>query len=61
MKTNSPPNSCNGCAHFHITYDPQFPYGCRALQFKSRQLPYVEVQAASQLPCMAREPVARKR
>lgn len=46
---------CHGCVHFYITYDPSFPYGCRVLQFKSRRLPHLEVQAASQTVCQARE------
>jgi hypothetical protein len=60
MKNTSSPNGCHGCAHFYITYDPRFPYGCRALQFKSRQLPHIEVHAASNSPCMAREAIPRK-
>jgi hypothetical protein len=47
--------TCHGCKHFYITYDPNFPYGCRILGFKSRRLPHVEVEAASYLPCQAKE------
>jgi len=42
---------CPRCAHYYITYDPVFPYGCRALGFKSRNSPEKEVQGASGLPC----------
>lgn len=52
--------ACKGCLHFYITYDANFPYGCRAHQFKSRRLPYIEVEAASQAPCMSREPIPLK-
>lgn len=55
-----PTPGCKGCRHFYITYDASFPYGCRALQFKSRRQPYVEVQSASLTPCMAREAIEPK-
>jgi hypothetical protein len=48
--------TCHGCAHFYITYDPRFPYGCQAFQFKSRRHPQQEVVAATQAPCIARTP-----
>lgn len=46
---------CAGCSHFFITYDTAFPYGCRAMGFKSRRYPYYEVQTASGLPCQMRQ------
>lgn len=39
------------CVHHFITYDPQFPYGCRALNFKSKRLPQHEVAEASGERC----------
>jgi hypothetical protein len=42
---------CAKCAHYFITYDPRFPYGCRAMNFKSRSLPQNEVEAASGMAC----------
>lgn len=45
-----PPN-CNDCAHHFITHDPAFRYGCRALDFKSRRLPMLDVAEASGQPC----------
>jgi hypothetical protein len=45
---------CKGCAHFFVTYDPLFPYGCRALAFKSKRMPSAEVEEASGSPCEAR-------
>jgi len=42
---------CTQCVHYFITYDPRFPYGCRAMNFKSRTLPQNEVEAASGMPC----------
>lgn len=40
------------CLHHFITYDPAFPYGCRAMNFKSRQLPQYEVFGASRQDCL---------
>ena len=42
---------CAACAHHFITFDPQFPYGCRAMNFKSRGLPETEVRTASGMTC----------
>jgi hypothetical protein len=44
------------CAHHFITYDPSFPYGCRAMNFKSRTLPHLEVRAASGMDCQMFRP-----
>ncbi len=49
-------HACKGCLHFYVTYDPGFPYGCRAMGFKSRNYPYVQVQAASGTACQMRQP-----
>jgi hypothetical protein len=49
------------CAHFFITYDPSFPNGCRAMNFKSRGLPQDEVHSASGAGCLSfqdRPPIA---
>lgn len=43
--------NCNECAHFFITHDPGFRYGCRAMDFKSRRLPMLDVLEASGQPC----------
>ncbi len=40
------------CVHHFITYDPHFPYGCRAMDFKSRRLPQYEVIEASGESCL---------
>ena len=42
---------CNDCAHFYITYEAHFRYGCRALDFKSQRLPMLDVLEASGQPC----------
>lgn len=47
--------TCMGCRHHAITHDPAFPYACRAMGFKSRRPPCLEVLEASGEPCMAFE------
>ncbi len=42
---------CFSCTHFHITYDTDFPYGCRAAGFKSRFIPAKEMLLNSGMAC----------
>jgi len=42
---------CFACRHFFITYDPQFPYGCRVVGFKSRSMPSREMAVNSGIEC----------
>ncbi len=46
---------CFACKHFYITWDRRFPYGCRALGFKSRGMPSAEVFNASAQECLKHE------
>ena len=50
--TTERPN-CLACLHFYITHQPQHPYGCRALGFKSLQYPSMVVFASSGIHCQA--------
>ncbi len=43
---------CFSCKHFYITWDRNFPYGCKALGFKSRSIPSAEVYKASARECL---------
>jgi len=43
---------CFKCRHFYITWDRQFPYGCRGLGFKSKNLPSDSVFKSSGLECL---------
>jgi hypothetical protein len=43
--------NCFSCAHFFITYDPDFAYGCRAVDFKSRLLPAKVMYIHSGIEC----------
>jgi hypothetical protein len=42
---------CFSCRYFFVTYDPRFPYGCRAARFKSRRIPSMEVLLSSGIDC----------
>jgi len=46
------PPKCGQCKHYFITWNPDFPHGCRAFGFKSKVLPYLEVRSASQQSCL---------
>lgn len=48
--------TCHGCLHFGISYDPQAPYLCRVMGFKSKLLPCWEVQQADGRRCLAFTP-----
>lgn len=55
---------CRCCTHFFITHQPAFPYGCRAMDFKSRRLPEEAVRSAlADLPCQSftAKPVRRSK
>jgi hypothetical protein len=49
------------CAHYFITYDPRFPYGCRVMNFKSRASPDKEVSATTGMNCQTFQPRQAKR
>jgi hypothetical protein len=44
--------NCFSCHHFNITYDRNFPYGCRAAGFRSRLMPSREMYVNSRLECL---------
>ncbi len=43
--------TCKHCCHYFITHDASFRYGCRALDFKSKRLPCLDVIEASWQIC----------
>lgn len=47
--------NCFTCRHFYVTWDPNFPKGCKAFQFKTRRLPSQEVMKASGQACLKYE------
>lgn len=52
---------CTRCAHYFVTFDARFPHGCRAMGFKSRQLPYKEILAVAGEACAAFTPKPARR
>ncbi|MBI3793795.1 MAG: uracil-DNA glycosylase [Nitrospinae bacterium] len=53
--------NCFECAHHHITWDAKFPYGCKAIGFKSRVMPSAEVRQNSGESCLAFTPSKKAR
>jgi hypothetical protein len=51
-QTKSPRINCMKCEHFYITWDKNYPRGCRSYGFKTQQLPSLVVYQSSGLPCM---------
>jgi hypothetical protein len=45
--------NCFKCKHFYITWDKNFPNGCKAFGFKAKQLPADIVRQSDNNPCMA--------
>ncbi|MBW2410826.1 MAG: uracil-DNA glycosylase [Deltaproteobacteria bacterium] len=37
---------CHKCRFYFVTWNEQFPHGCRAMGFKSRRYPIDEVRSA---------------
>lgn len=44
--------NCFQCKYFYVTWDPQFPKGCKAFGFKTRNLPSLEVFRSSGRKCL---------
>lgn len=44
--------NCRNCKHYYITWEKHFPHGCRAMGFKSAQLPAVTVRNSSHKDCL---------
>ena len=46
---------CHKCEHYYVTWDKHFPHGCKAMDFKSKQLPSVAVFVSSDMECLLYE------
>jgi hypothetical protein len=46
-----PSPDCRRCAHYYITYETQWPHGCRAFELKSARLPHLVVLENSGAHC----------
>ena len=58
MSKPTPPESCRQCQFYHITWDPNAPYGCHKLGFKTRLEPSHYVLQVSGQPCLNFTPKA---
>lgn len=47
--------ACMKCKHYHVTFDPQAPRGCRLYGFKSSVMPYVLVKQSTGNDCKSFE------
>ena len=56
LESEPPPPNCLQCAHYYITWDVTFPYGCRAIGFKTKRRPQLDVLQNSGASCLAFEP-----
>ena len=45
--------NCRNCEHFFITWNKNFPYGCRSMEFVSKSLPCTEVYKLEGKICLA--------
>lgn len=43
--------NCITCVHYYVTWDKNFPYGCRLFEFKSRRLPSLLVRESTGGSC----------
>jgi hypothetical protein len=42
---------CQRCLHYYVTHEPNMPYGCRAMRFKSALDPAKVVFSSSGIEC----------
>ena len=43
---------CHKCKYYYITWEKNFPHGCRAMGFKSKQFPSITVFVSSNQDCL---------
>ena len=43
---------CSNCQHYHITWDVDYPFGCKRFGLKSRYSPSMVVSRNSGLVCL---------
>lgn len=51
---------CTRCSHYYVTWDKRFPYGCKAMGFKSERYPCRVVQETSGTECQMFEQKKKK-
>ncbi len=53
QKPKSAESACIDCVHYYITWDKDFPFGCKAMGFKSRSAPHRLTKQLSGLGCLS--------
>jgi hypothetical protein len=53
--------NCFQCRHYFVTWDPDFPRGCKAYAFKTHMMPSALVYSSSGHPCLKFEPKANRK
>ena len=43
--------NCYKCRHFYVTWDINYPKGCKAYNFKSEEMPSILVKKTSGIEC----------
>lgn len=52
--------ACMKCKHYHVTFDPSAPRGCKLYGFKSSVMPYVLVKQSTGHDCTSFEEKVKK-
>lgn len=47
---------CHRCVHYYVTWQKSHPHGCKAMGFKSSQMPSLVVLRNSGTRCLRYEP-----
>jgi len=51
MDKNNKRIDCFKCKHYYVTWDKNFPRGCRAIGFKGKMIPSIAVLRTTGIPC----------
>jgi len=43
---------CHKCRHYYVTWNKDYPHGCRAMEFKGRFMPSISVRRISGRECL---------
>lgn len=52
MNSTAKDIDCSKCIHFYITWDKKYPRGCKAMGFKSKEVPSAMVYKTSGVECL---------
>jgi hypothetical protein len=53
--------NCLECIHYYVTWDARFPHGCRAMDFKSKRRPQLDVLESTGHACLTFQPRDKSR